>query len=119
MYSLDLVFNCSTEVYTNWIYVQAYKTGNSDVVLYVNTFKGMYWKFIFAYLYVAYKHAMQFKCTVYTVKKITRFLDLFDQTFLGRGMGILFPARESLVSDIPARDGNPLKLFLQCKYTRK
>ena len=29
-------------------------------------------------------------------------------------MGILFPARESLVSDIPARDGNLLNLFLPC-----
>jgi len=29
-------------------------------------------------------------------------------------MGILFPARESLVSEIPAGDGNPLNLFLQC-----
>jgi len=38
----------------------------------------------------------------------------FDQTFLGRGMGILFPARESLVKDIPAGDGNPPNLYLQC-----
>jgi len=40
-----------------------------------------------------------------TVKKITRFLDFFvDQTFQGLGLGQLFPARESLVSDIPAGD---------------
>jgi hypothetical protein len=35
----------------------------------------------------------------------------FDQTFLGRGLGKVFPARESLVSDIPAGDRNPLNLF--------
>jgi len=29
----------------------------------------------------------------------------FDQTFLGLGLGKLFPDRESLVSDIPAGDG--------------
>ncbi len=28
----------------------------------------------------------------------------------------LFPPRESLVSDIPAGDGNIEKLFLQCTY---
>jgi len=38
----------------------------------------------------------------------------FDQTFLVLGLGKLFPARESLVSDIPARDGNPLNLCLPC-----
>ena len=36
---------------------------------------------------------------------------IFDQTFQGLGMGKLFPARESLVSDIPAGGGNPLNLF--------
>jgi len=40
---------------------------------------------------------------------------LLDRTFLGLGLGKLFPVRESLVSDIPAGDGNPLNLFLQCK----
>jgi hypothetical protein len=29
----------------------------------------------------------------------------------------LFPPRESLVSDIPAGDGNIEKLFLRCIYT--
>jgi hypothetical protein len=29
----------------------------------------------------------------------------------------IFPARESLVSDIPAGDGEIVKLFLQCKGT--
>ena len=38
----------------------------------------------------------------------------FDQTFLGLGLGKIFPARESLVSDIPAGNGNIVKLFLQC-----
>jgi len=35
----------------------------------------------------------------------------FDQTFLGLGLGKLFPARESLVSDIPAGDKNTAKPF--------
>jgi len=35
----------------------------------------------------------------------------FDQTFLGLGMGQLFPAREILVGDIPAGDGNPPNFF--------
>jgi len=34
-----------------------------------------------------------------------------DQTFLGLGLGKLFPARESFVSDIPAGDGNTAKPF--------
>jgi len=48
------------------------------------------------------------------MKKITRFLDFSDQTFLGLGLGKLFPARESLVSDILAGDGKSLNLYLQC-----
>jgi len=55
-------------------------------------------------------------CTVLiliTVKKIMRFLDFFDQTFQGLGLGKLFPARESLVSDILAGDGKLLNLYLQ------
>jgi len=43
-----------------------------------------------------------------------RFLDFLNQTLLGLGMGKLFPARESLVSDISAGDGNIAKPFLQC-----
>jgi len=35
----------------------------------------------------------------------------FDQTSLGLGLGKLFPARESLVSDIPAGDENTAKPF--------
>jgi hypothetical protein len=31
----------------------------------------------------------------------------------------LFPARESLVSDIPARDGKIIDLFLQCRHEVK
>jgi len=42
------------------------------------------------------------------------FLDLFDRTFLGLGLGKLFPARESLVSGIPAGDWKIAKPFLQC-----
>jgi len=37
-----------------------------------------------------------------------------DQTFLGLGLVKLFPDSESLLSDIPAGDGNLLNLFLQC-----
>jgi hypothetical protein len=33
-------------------------------------------------------------------------------------MYTLFPPRESLVSDIPAGDGNIEKLFLQCEDSR-
>jgi len=40
-----------------------------------------------------------------------RFLDFLDQTFLGLGLGRLFPARESLVCDFPARDWNIAKPF--------
>jgi len=39
----------------------------------------------------------------------------FDQTFLGLELGTLFLARESLVSDIPAGDGNISKLFRSSK----
>jgi len=35
----------------------------------------------------------------------------FDQTFQGLGLGKLFLARESLVSDIPAGNGNIASLF--------
>ena len=42
-----------------------------------------------------------------------RFLDYFYQTFQGLGLGKLFPAWESLVSDIPAGDGKSLNLYLQ------
>ena len=40
----------------------------------------------------------------------------YDQTLLGLGFGRLFPARESLVSDILAGDGNLINLFLQCRW---
>jgi len=43
----------------------------------------------------------------------------FDQTFQGLGFGTLFPAREILVSDIPAGDGKSLKLYLHCIMKRK
>ena len=50
---------------------------------------------------------------LYTVKKKLRDSWIcFDQTFLG--LVKLFPAWESLVSDIPAGDGNTAKPFLQC-----
>jgi len=47
----------------------------------------------------------------YTVKKNYEIPRFFDQAFQGLGLGQLFPARESSVSDIPAGDGNIAKLF--------
>jgi len=38
----------------------------------------------------------------------------FYQTFLALELGILFLARESLVSNIPAGDQKSQNLFLQC-----
>jgi len=52
------------------------------------------------------------KIALHRTKKNTRFLDFFDQTFLGLGLGKLFLTRESLVSDIPAGDGNIAKPFM-------
>jgi len=49
-------------------------------------------------------------------KKIRYSWICFEQTFLGQGLGKLFPARESLVSDIPAGDRNMRNVFLQCSY---
>jgi len=50
--------------------------------------------------------------SAYTSKKNLRDSWIFlDQTFLGLELGTLFPVRESLVSDIPAGDGNIAKLF--------
>jgi len=51
----------------------------------------------------------------HTVKKNYEIPEIFfDQTFRGLGLGRLFPATESLVSDIPAGDGKSLNLYLQC-----
>jgi len=50
----------------------------------------------------------------YTVK--TGFY--FDQTSLELGLGKLFTARENLVSDIPAGDGNIAKPFLQLQMSQ-
>jgi hypothetical protein len=41
--------------------------------------------------------------------------DVTNQTKPGRAIINLFPARESLVGDIPAGDGKIANLFLQCK----
>ena len=55
------------------------------------------------------------KCTVLTLlKKNYEIPGFFYQTFQGLGLGKLFTARESLVSDIPAEDGKSLNLYLQC-----
>ena len=52
---------------------------------------------------------------VYTVKKILGdSWIIFDYTFQGLVLGKLFPARESLVNDIPAGDRKSLNLYLQC-----
>jgi hypothetical protein len=47
----------------------------------------------------------------YTVNNFYEIPGFVLKTFLGPGMGKLFPARESLVSDIPAGDGNTAKPF--------
>jgi len=47
----------------------------------------------------------------HTVKKIRDSWIYFDQTFQGLGLGKLFPARESLVSDILAGDRKSLDLL--------
>jgi len=50
-------------------------------------------------------------CGMQHCKKILRdSWIIFDHTFQGLGLGTLFPARESLVSDIPAGDGKLLNL---------
>jgi len=38
--------------------------------------------------------------------------NFFYQTFLGLGLGKLFPARESFLNDILAGDGNTAKTFI-------
>jgi hypothetical protein len=43
--------------------------------------------------------------------------DVTNQTLPGRGIIKLFPARESLVSDIPARNGKTANHFLQCNIS--
>jgi len=47
-------------------------------------------------------------------KKLRDSWIFFDQTFQGLELGRLFPARESLVSDIPAGDGKSPNLYSQC-----
>jgi len=47
-------------------------------------------------------------------KKFYETPGFFYQTFLGLGMGKLFPARESLESVIPAGDGNIANIFFHC-----
>jgi len=46
-------------------------------------------------------------------KDLRDFWTYFDRTFLGLGLGKLFPAKESLVDDILAGDVNTAKPFLQ------
>jgi len=60
-------------------------------------------------------HKLSHPSLLHCKKKLQDSWIYFDQTFLGLGLGKLFPARESLVSDILAGDGNPVNLFLQCK----
>jgi len=47
-----------------------------------------------------------FDIPVPTLYKIKRFLDFFAQPFQELGLAKLFPARESLKSDIPQGTGN-------------
>jgi len=54
------------------------------------------------------------KQEIYTEKNLRDSWICFDQTFLGLGLGkeqYVFPARERLVSDIPAGDRNTAKPF--------
>jgi len=59
------------------------------------------------------RHVIE-RTLVHCKKDLRDFWIFFDQTFLGLELGSLFPARESLVGDIPAGDGNIAKLVLQC-----
>jgi len=52
-------------------------------------------------------------------KKNFQIPGFFYQTFLGLELATLFPARESLVSDIPAGDGNIKKLFYSADCARR
>jgi len=56
---------------------------------------------------------------IHLEKKLSNSWICFDQTFLELGLGKLFPARQSLVNDIPAVDRNTAKPFLQCRKTQK
>jgi hypothetical protein len=60
---------------------------------------------------------------MYTVKNLQRdFWIIFDQIYQELGLGTLFPARGSLISDIPAGVRKSLKLFfffLQCIFLEK
>jgi len=71
------------------------------------------------YLCVLAAYYFTAKCWLlpYTEKKFTRFLDFFYHTFLGLELGTLFPARESLVSDIPNGDRNIATLFYSVAYS--
>ena len=66
--------------------------------------------FLSAILYSEYKEKLTMDSSD-TVKKLRDSWFCFYQTFLGLGLGKLFPARESFVSDIPAGEGNTGKLF--------
>jgi hypothetical protein len=58
------------------------------------------------------RYIFEFYLVTYTVKKVSGFPVLSrDVTYL---LNKLFPARESLVSDIQAGDGKTDNLFLQC-----
>jgi len=57
---------------------------------------------------------MKMRRTLHCKKILRDSWIIFDQTFQGLGLGTLFPAWESLVSDIPAEDGKLLNLYLQC-----
>jgi len=51
------------------------------------------------------------KCGIHCRKNLRDSWICFDQTFLGLGLGKLFPARESLVSEILAGDGSTANPF--------
>jgi len=51
------------------------------------------------------------KLSLHCKQKLRDSWIFFDQTFLGLGLGKLFPDRKSLVSDIPSGDRNIADLF--------
>jgi hypothetical protein len=57
--------------------------------------------------------------TLHSKKKWRDSWIFFYQTFHGPGLGKLFPARASLVSDISAGDRKSLNLYLQCSVWRQ
>jgi hypothetical protein len=73
----------------------------------------------FKYCFVVDKKVLKrASCTVKNVSDIpVPSRDVTYQTLPWEGKIKLFPHRESLVSDIPAGDGNVANIFLRCRYS--